>query len=228
MPLPRARAKATLVLLETPLGRVVAKRSLARGWKRPLTALGARAGRPERAFDLGEALRACGLATPEPLAVLGGRADGVLVTRYVEGLGPWELLRAGGALAGMLELLAAALARLHAAGFSHRDLKASNVLLANDASEVVWTDLDALRRVGTLGPRARARDLARLAASFESAEARAAGIRAQHWPALARRYLEHALLREPRSEEYELLLARTRRYCVRTVRRHLGRATAVH
>ncbi len=228
VPLPHAPLKTELAWLQTPLGTVVAKRARVRGWKRSLATLG-RVNRPERAFQLARELRARGFASPEPLAVLGRTREAVLVTRYVDGLGPWEFLRAGHGLEALLATLAGALARLHAAGFRHRDLKASNLLLETSgaAPTLVWTDLDGLRHVGTVEPRLRAHDLGRLGASFESAEARAAGVRAGHWPELVRRYLELALGRAPAPEELERLSARVRRRREQAVRRHLARGAPV-
>jgi tRNA A-37 threonylcarbamoyl transferase component Bud32 len=229
--LPRAQDKHALALVETPLGPMVAKREHARGWKRSLARIGARPSRPERAFLAAGELRERGLATPEPMAVLGRPGTAVLVTRYVVGRGPWELLREHGASA-LLATLARGLARLHGAGFRHRDLKASNLLFAsgggpNDAPALLWTDLDGLRRLGTVEPRLRARDLARLCTSFESAAARAAGVRADHWPALVRLYLEHALSRPPEAAELASLSAWTRAWSARWIRRHLARGQPV-
>jgi tRNA A-37 threonylcarbamoyl transferase component Bud32 len=229
VPLPRAPGKAELALLETPLGRAVAKRERVGGWKRPLAVLGARAPRPERAFGHARALLARGLATPAPLAVLGRPGEMVLVTRYVEGCGPWEILSESGTPEALLAALAASLARLHAAGFRHRDLKASNLLLRRGAQglEVVWTDLDGLRPVGTVEVRLRARDLARLGTSFESRAAREAGVRAGHWPELVRRYMQHALGRTPSAEEVGRVLEWTRRWSRRSIRRHLAEGKPV-
>ena len=229
VPLPGAPARSELALVATPLGLVVAKRARRSPWKRTLSALGARPARAVLAFHAAEVLRARGLLTPEPLAVLGGRAQPVLVTRHVEGRAPWEFVRAGGALETLLECLARELARLHAAGFRHRDLKASNLLLAGalEAPELFWTDLDGLDACGTVEPRVRARDLSRLCASFASAEARAAGVRAGHWPQLVTRYLEHALGRAPKRVELEPLLTRTRAWSEKHIRRHLARGLAV-
>ena len=93
----------------------------------------------------------------------------------------------------LLDALATALAGLHREGFRHRDLKAPNILVRGRAPgdlEVLWLDLDGLRRVPARRPSVRVRDLARLAMSFESTAARQVGIRADAWPYLVRRYLE--------------------------------------
>lgn len=234
VPLPRAPAKDNLALVESPLGRLAAKIEAPRGWKGALAATRARPLRSVRAFRSGHALLRRGLPTPEPLAVLvrrgGARPQALLVTRYVEGEGPWSWIGAGRAPGTLLEPLASGLARLHAAGFRHRDLKASNLLLreaAGGPGEVVWTDLDGLRYLGTLPLFLRARDLARLAMSFESTAARAAGVRADHWPTLVRTYLARFTGAEPEAEAVEDLLARTRRWSERAIRRHLARGRPV-
>lgn len=231
--LPRAPRKDQLTLLETELGSVVAKRYPLHGWKRRLVRLGARPSRAERAYRNAEALLARGFATPEPLAVLGRPEEAVLVTRFVAGQGLFESWPEESGperpIEQGIESLAHGIARLHAAGFRHRDLKASNLLLgpSDDGHELVWTDLDGLRRLGTVDARRRARDLARLATSFESLAARAAGVRAGHWPTLVRAYLECALGREPREEELAELLGWTKRWRERWVRRHLARGEGV-
>lgn len=219
-----AAGKSWLARVETPLGPVVAKRARERGWKRSLLALGARRPRCERVFRTAEELREHGLPTPEPLAVLGRPGETVLVTRLVEGVGTWELARATARHVRMLACLAAGIARLHAAGYRHRDLKASNLLFqrAGDEAEPVWIDLEGVSFRGTVEPHLRARDLARLCTSFASAEARTAGIRADAWPALVRLYLEHALGRAPLAPEVDRFLARTRAWSDRNIRRHLA------
>lgn len=237
VPLPRAPGKPNLALVESPLGRLAAKVETPRGWKRALAAARARPLRSLRAFHSGHALLRCGLATPEPLAVLvrrdPTRPQALLVTRYVEGQGPWDWLAGGRAPAPLVEALARGLARLHAAGFRHRDLKASNLLLRaaavdpGGAGEVVWTDLDGLRFLGTLPLFLRARDLARLAMSFESAVAREAGVRADHWPALLHAYLAAFHGAQPEPAAVEDLLARTRRWSARAIRRNLARGRPI-
>src|SRR5262245_7567949 len=222
--LPCAPEKDWLALVETPIGPVVAKRERGRAWKRSLAALGALPPRTERAFRLAKELREAGLPAPEPLAVLGTPGKSALVVRYVEGAGPWHLAPEVATRERLLACLAEGIARLHAAGFRHRDMKASNVLLvrAGVELELVWVDLDGLAWRGTVEPHVRARDLARLCTSFASAEARAAGVRADAWPELVRRYLVFALGRPPEEDELEQLLARTRAWSERNIRRHLA------
>ena len=232
--LPRAPEKEHLALVETALGRVVAKREVPEGWKRSLSALRARPLRSLAAFRAAAALLARGLETPEPLAVLEtrgfGACEAVLVTRYVEGCGPWDFLQRGGGPERLAETLAHALARLHAAGFRHRDLKASNLLLREQESErlvLVWTDLEGLRHLGSIPPLFRARDLARLSMSFQSAQARAAGVRADDWPGLVNIYLRATLGRDPSPAELGRFLERTQRWAEGAIRRNLARGRPV-
>ena len=228
VPLARAPEKTWIVRVETAVGQVVAKRERARGWKRSLLAIAARPSRCERAFRLALDLRARGFATPEPLAVLGHPGEGVLVTRFVDGPGPWERVTDGETLQKRLACLAAGLARLHGAGLRHRDVKASNLLFAGtEELELVWVDLEGVSWRGTVEPRMRARDLARLCTSFASTEARAAGVRAEHWPTFVRLYLERSLGRPPAEEELCSFLARTRAWSDRNIRRHLAESRPV-
>ncbi|MEQ1894783.1 MAG: lipopolysaccharide kinase InaA family protein, partial [Planctomycetota bacterium] len=147
----------------------------------------------------------------------------------VEAPHPWEFLAAGGTRAELVLVLARDLARLHAAGFRHRDLKASNLLVRRTGAEleIVWTDLDGLARSARLGERTRRRDLARLGLSFESAAARAAGVRAGDWPELVQRYLTAWKGCTPAAAELERVLAATRLWRERAIRAHLARGDFV-
>lgn len=229
VPVPGAEQKSELALVASPLGPLVAKRFRTRGLRaRVLLSLRAR-GRAERAFAHALELARAGLATPEALLVLPQDGARILVTRFVEAPHPWDFLRGGGTPAELVTSLARDLARLHAAGFRHRDLKASNLLVrrTDRALEIVWTDLDGLARPAAVGPRVHARDLARLSMSFESAAARAAGLRADAWPTLVRAYLACRDGREPAAGAVERLLVATRRWRERAIRAHLARGDAV-
>ncbi|MEM7218067.1 MAG: lipopolysaccharide kinase InaA family protein [Pseudomonadota bacterium] len=107
-----------------------------------------RALRPNRgliSWTAGHSLRFVGIATPRPVALLRTRFAGptLLVTQWQPGeaLGPAALESQAGALGWV----AAALDRLHAEGFEHRDMKATNLLVDTAAERVVLIDLDALR-----------------------------------------------------------------------------------
>ena len=117
-----------------------------------------------RSFDMGLALRAAGLATPEPLACVR-IADGVLlVTRAVpeaRALGEWY--GAGHPSPAALVSCGELLGTLHAAGFSHGDCKWGNVLVTPAGPQLV--DLDATRRGRRRG--ARGRDVARFTLDAE-------------------------------------------------------------
>ena len=68
-------------------------------------------------------------------------------------------------------LLAALLRNMHDRGLTHRDLKASNLLIVRDGADVrdvFLIDLDGLRIVGDVSDRRRRKDLARLARSLVS------------------------------------------------------------
>jgi len=56
--------------------------------------------------------------------------------------------------------------RLHESGFSHRDLKAPNILVTGEVRPVL-VDLDGLARRGCVTDRRRAKDLMRLSVSLD-------------------------------------------------------------
>jgi tRNA A-37 threonylcarbamoyl transferase component Bud32 len=66
--------------------------------------------------------------------------------------------------------LAQMIRRLHVAGFSHRDLKAPNILVApadGPGARPYLVDLDGLRALRWVSPRRRARNLMRLSVSLD-------------------------------------------------------------
>ena len=192
-----------LALVDSPLGRLVAKRDGRRGW---LVWSGLRAAHGLRAFRVGRALQQHGIPCAEPLAYVQRRGlpplvDGALISRYVSAPHLWDFLEEKASceprLEPMLAALAEGLAQLHGAGFRHRDLKASNLLAQQHgpaALRIVFIDLDGARGPKRIPLRLRQRDLARLAASFLTPRALGLGIESGHWSQLLAAYLEHAKL----------------------------------
>jgi len=157
-----------LVAKETPArGRLGALRDLARG----------SAGR--RAWRGGHGLRVLAVPAPEPLAYLEWRRLGlplrslVLMERVEGAHGLHEALERGDAatreraLAALLRLVT----RLHRLGATHRDLKASNVLVvaAGGGMEALPIDLEDVRFPRWLSDAARLETLAQLNASVSDA-----------------------------------------------------------
>jgi tRNA A-37 threonylcarbamoyl transferase component Bud32 len=213
-PLPRAPDKAHVALLDSALGPLVVKRERVRGLKRTLVRRGLRGFRSEEAFEKGLAFAAAGFATAQPIACFGARAGvaACLITRYVDGLDPWRFVAESREPAAVrrrvVEALAQLVAELHAAGFRHRDLKAPNLLLREDAGKLVVhvIDLDGLERPRSVSNAVRIRDLARLCVSFDSDAARAAGVELADWKRCVELYAERAPDAPPVAE----LFARTR------------------
>ncbi len=154
-----------------------------RPWKAPLDLF--RTGRAMRAFRNGHALITRRVPTALPLAVLEQRTgpwlrDSVLIvetvepgeplrgwlSRRLEGEGPGGRHRLAHALLGKLGAL---LRRLHEAGYAHRDLKGSNLLVhgrPGAAPEVVLIDLDGMSRPRRLSRRQIFQGLMRLNVSL--------------------------------------------------------------
>lgn len=123
-------------------------------------------GRALRAFDAGEMLAAHGALVAEPLACLRLSPAMVLVTAAVDGGDMKALWQSGSASVEWPALMAhsaAALARLHKAGFVHGDCKWSNLLWSGN--DVILVDLDDVRRSSRGGHRGR--DLARFVLNAE-------------------------------------------------------------
>ncbi len=142
--------------------------------------------RPAKAIEnwrKAEFLLAREIATPRPL--LACRPHGwmssstsFLVTQWIGGaenlhLFGWRIaVRPLGTRLRVTAQCAAALGRLlgrvHAAGAAHRDLKAANLLVVEESSNVIvyLVDLDGLQPGGQVSFQRRARDLARLAAGL--------------------------------------------------------------
>ena len=201
-----------LALVDSPLGRLVAKRDGRRGW---LVWSGLRAAHGLRAFRVGRALLKHGIPCAEPLAYVQRRTlpphvDGALISRYVSAPHLWDFLEEKAScqtrLEPMIEALAEGLAGLHKAGFRHRDLKASNLLvqtLEEDLLSIVFIDLDGARGPQRMPVRFRQRDLARLVASFLTPRAKGLGIEDAHWTQLLNSYLQHSKLDAEGLPEWE-------------------------
>lgn len=128
-----------------------------------------------RSWVNGHTLRDRGVPTPRPLAVFhryrrGLPREGYLLTELVPGAVPLEAAPVPAVPRDVLVALARELRAMHDRGVSHRDLKASNVLLAN-GREPVLIDLVGVRTIDAIGAPRRAKELARLNASFLAAPA---------------------------------------------------------
>jgi hypothetical protein len=119
-------------------------------WVKTYPAPGGR--RALRAFRMGTALAAAGLAVPSVVLAARRAGEGVLVTRDVGGedvLAALERRRsARGAKRALLAALGAEVARLHEAGFVHGDLVPANVRLVGE--RFVFLDNDRTRRSALL------------------------------------------------------------------------------
>ena len=140
---------------------IIIKRPRARNWRRRL----AQAWPPSRSlrgWRMGHALLHRDIATTRPLAVLERRLgplvlDSLLITEALPGALDLETFlrreQAAQSAAGWVrlkrqvcDLLARHVRRLHAAGFEHRDCKASNILVVqHPAPTLLWIDMDGLR-----------------------------------------------------------------------------------
>jgi tRNA A-37 threonylcarbamoyl transferase component Bud32 len=131
-----------------------------RDWFRP--------SRAQRAFRWGLALEAAEVPTPRVVAASEDRywrmpLRAFLLTEEVPGArNLTEYLEPPGSSSdSFADRLGAVIGRLHQAGFSHRDLTGSNILV--DRQEQPWLiDLDGVRRLLPIGMRRAARDLSRL------------------------------------------------------------------
>jgi serine/threonine protein kinase len=123
-----------------------------------------------RSWVNGHTLRDRWLPTPRPLAVFhryrnGLPAEGYLLTELVPCAVQLDAAARAGIPRETVLRLARVLRQMHDRGVSHRDLKAANVLLAN-GTDPVLIDLVGVRTGVRLTAARRAKELARLNASF--------------------------------------------------------------
>lgn len=139
-------------------------------FKKPLNVLKdlVRGSRGRRDFLKGYHLELCGLATARVLATADHRVLGlsprsfVLMEEIPRATNAAQAEKAG--LVGMARLIA----RLHAEGFTHRDLKETNILFTADAAPQL-IDLDGLNFVNVVTPSEAAANLRRLAQGLAAA-----------------------------------------------------------
>lgn len=158
--------------------RVAYKLSRAKNWWRALLAP-LRSGRAARAWRLNRRLAAHGVPTARPLFMLSEAGSQYIATEWIESstnlhLYLWSLAdvperQRRARLRQAAASVAALASRLHAAGCSHRDLKALNLVVnEREAGVDTWLiDLDGARRA-RMSARKRARNLGRLAASADA------------------------------------------------------------
>jgi tRNA A-37 threonylcarbamoyl transferase component Bud32 len=172
-----------LTRLETPAGSIptVVKQFRNQGLRRRLDRR-FRGSKAQRSWWVARALRAAGLATPEPLLLVEStdpEGPSWYVCRHLESaLEARYLFRAAnaGTLAeafpevdfpAFVDTLGRTARRLHDAGFWHRDLSGGNVLLPREQTgapqDLYLLDLNRTRMGRRLGVIRRSRDLCRLA-----------------------------------------------------------------
>lgn len=149
---------------------LVLKRFNFRRWLRPLKDL-FREPRARQAFRKAYHLELCGIATARPLAAADERRCGLVIRGFVftaelapaENIVTWKGDHRMGARA-----VARLLARLHDEGFSHRDLKETNILF--DAAGQPWLiDLEGVKFQGAVPHETARTNLFRLAEGVREA-----------------------------------------------------------
>ena len=148
----RAPGRGSALFIDAPFGHVVLRRYLRGGWPARFSRdryffTGLRHSRPFREFALLSELYSHGLPVPAPLAAMCERGflsyRGALLTRRladVVTLG--DLLGELNASDPLWPGIGACLAHFHAAGVSHADRNARNILLRRDTGEVFLVDFD--------------------------------------------------------------------------------------
>jgi len=148
----QAPGRGSALFIDAPFGQAVLRRYYRGGWPARFSRdryffTGLRRSRPFREFNLLSKMCDHGLPVPAPLAAMCNRGffsyRGALLTRRLAGvvtLG--DLLGKLRASDSSWQNLGACIARFHAAGVSHADLNARNILLRQDSSEVFLVDFD--------------------------------------------------------------------------------------
>jgi tRNA A-37 threonylcarbamoyl transferase component Bud32 len=164
--------------------RVIYKRFRVTAWSDPWLSL-VRRSPALRSWLHGHGLRERCLPTPRPLAVFhayrrGLACEGYLLTEkvadavdlhgYVAGLDPLSTIDRSASLHSRIEQVARLVRELHRRRLSHRDLKASNILVSG-TEQLSLIDLVGVARYQTLVRERRVKDLARLNASFHQSAA---------------------------------------------------------
>jgi len=117
----------------------------------------------DRAFSMAGDLERAGILTPRALAVANKRLARVLLRSYLvtEDIGEARTLdQWQGHRRQAARQVAALVARLHDAGFIHRDLNPTN-LLFNRRNQLLVVDLDTMRRLRLVPEHLAIRDVAR-------------------------------------------------------------------
>lgn len=134
----------------------------------------------DKAWNIAFALNAAGVTTPRPLAGLSGRGirarlRAVIVYEDFAGAGSFAVALKNAPATQRAGLLAAAgryLATFHDAGFRHRDLQGSNLLVrgGKEGYEFMIIDINRARYHPRLSRRQRLRDLERLPLEMQDFE----------------------------------------------------------